>query len=81
MMEKLAAVGRKGHDFDYFRSLLRERGVEINHGRGEENIRELFLAVQSWSVGMRYEPNELVAEEARPFLRAAERLVVWAKRS
>jgi HEPN domain-containing protein len=81
MMEKLAGVGRKGHDFEYLRSALQSKGVAMSRIPRGDNVWEFFQAVQSWSVSMRYEPSEVEAEEAKRFLAATEYLVQWANRS
>src|SRR5438045_427280 len=46
MLEALAGVGGKGHDFEYLQSILRTKGVVMARRPDGDNIAGLFQAVE-----------------------------------
>lgn len=68
--------GQSGHNFDWLRAQLLARGVtlpvEVSRNLGK---------VDWWSTDLRYQPSQIDADKAVAFLKAAEVVVQWAKRS
>jgi hypothetical protein len=72
---RLALLGRHGHDFDYLRRRLAERGVEPPG----QLVRELRNS--EWTTNLRYEVGQLDRTEAASFISMARRFLEWAQRS
>ena len=67
--------GRKAHDYEHLRYLLRQRNVDMSP------ISAALRKIASWSTDLRYEVGRGDADTADEFLAAATAILAWARRS
>jgi HEPN domain-containing protein len=70
--------GRKGHDIESLRSVLRASPI---HCELPAKIRELLNRVATWNTDLRYEVGLVAYRDAARFLDAARQIREWAERS
>lgn len=68
--------GRRGHDYEELKAMLRQRQCTI-----PLPIAVLFRRISSWSTDLRYEVGFVPTKDAEQFLAAAKDIMDWVKRS
>jgi HEPN domain-containing protein len=68
--------GRRGHDFEDLRAMLRERSVAL-----PIKVAVDLRQVASWSTDLRYEVGRMSNEDAHAFLEAVRRILNWVDKS
>jgi hypothetical protein len=82
VLADLTEVGRKGHEFEYLKGLIKIRMGKRGATDREAFARlaEYFGLVATWTPALRYESGNRDPEVARDMIKAAQNIYEWCER-